>query len=110
MRPEHSVMRAQSALARGGSGAASWGWGSPSEAAEDTFVEAGERVEFGGGEQVDHVPAHVAYVRGAALPAGQRRGVDDVQRNQAHRDGDRPHRATTRISGSLRGLLAGVAG
>jgi hypothetical protein len=32
--------------------------------AEDAFVEVGERVEFGGGEQVDHVPAHVADVRG----------------------------------------------
>jgi len=30
--------------------------------------------------------------------------VDHVHRNQARRDGDRPHRAATRISGSLPGL------
>jgi predicted ATPase len=30
--------------------------------------------------------------------------VDHAHRNQAHLDGDRPHRATTRISGSVRGF------
>ena len=65
MRPEHSVMRAQSALAAEAPGLPP-GVGFPGEVAEDAFVEAGERVEFGGGEQVDHVPAHVADVRGGS--------------------------------------------
>jgi hypothetical protein len=44
--------------------------------AHDPFVEGGERVEFGGGEQVNQVPANIAHVlRGGLLdgsaPGGQ---------------------------------------
>lgn len=46
------------------------------EAAQDPFVEGGDRFEFGGSEQVDEKPAYVAHVlrRGlldGATPAGQ---------------------------------------
>ena len=40
------------------------------EVMQDSFVEGGERVEFGGGEQVDEVPADVAHVLGRCVLNG----------------------------------------
>ena len=57
------------------------------EVLQDSFVEGGEHVELGGGEQVDEEPAHVAHVLGrgglnGAAPGRQQgdHGAAEVRR------------------------------
>ena len=44
------------------------------EVTQDSFVEGGEGVEFGGGEQVDEMPADVVHVLGRCVLNGPASG------------------------------------
>jgi hypothetical protein len=44
------------------------------EVVQDSFVEGGEGVELGGGEQVDEMPAHVVHVLGRCVLDGAASG------------------------------------
>jgi hypothetical protein len=48
-------------------GSGLFGEGLVGEAAQDPFVESGERVEFGGGEQVDEEPPDAVHVLGGRV-------------------------------------------
>ena len=44
------------------------------EVTQDSFVEGGEGVEFGGGEQVDEMPADIMHVLGRCVLDGAASG------------------------------------
>jgi hypothetical protein len=53
------------------------------EVAQDSFVKGGEHVEFGGGEQVDEMPANVVHVLGGRVLNGTAPGGQEADHGAA---------------------------
>ena len=68
---------------RGLVGSGFFGEGFLGEVTQDSFVEGGEGVEFGGGEQVDEMPADVVHVLGRCVLNGAASGGQQADHGAA---------------------------